>query len=126
VLEYLNQRDSLVWVFLEKLVDQIFILLGNLALEGDLRTGLVAGNGLLVPAEGSVSVDKLVKQDSEGPDVQLVIMLPVVYHFRSHVLESTAKSVSLPLERLALRVRIHLTLARPAEVANLEHVVFID
>jgi hypothetical protein len=119
VLEYLNQRDSLVWVLLQKLVDQIFVLLGDLALEGDLRTGLVAGNGLLIPTKGSVSVDKLVKQNSEGPHVQLVIMLPVIYHFWSHVLESTAKSVSLSLVRLALRVRIHLTLASPAKVANL-------
>lgn len=60
MLEYLNQRDSLVWVFFEKLVDEVFVFLRDLAFEGNLRTSLVASNSFLISAVGCVSMDKLV------------------------------------------------------------------
>lgn len=97
MLEYLNQWDSLVCVFLEEQVDQVFVLLRNLAFESNLLAGLVACNGFLVPAEGSIAVDELVQKNSKSPHVELVVVLPMVNHFRRHVFQSTAKSVSLSL-----------------------------
>ena len=126
MLEYLDQRDSLVWVFFEKLVDEVFVFLRDLGLESNLRTGLVASNSLLISTVGCFSVDQLVKQNSECPHVQLVVVSPVIDHFRSHVLKSTAKSVPLPLVLLTVLIRLHFTFTSPAEVANLQNVVFIN
>ena len=69
VLEDLDQRNSLVWVFHEEPVDQVFVLLRNPLLEGDRLASLVAGNGRLVASVGSVAVHQFVEEDAEGPDV---------------------------------------------------------
>ena len=126
MLEYLNQRDSLVWVFFEKLVDEVFVFLRDLAFEGNLRTSLVASNSFLISTVGCVSMDKLVKQNSECPHVKLVVVPSVIYHFWSHVFESTTKSVPLPLELLTVLIGINFTFTCPAEVTYFENVVFID
>jgi len=126
MLEYLNQRDSLVWVFFEKLVDEVFVFLRDLAFESNLRTSLVSSNSFLISAVGCVSMDELVKQNSECPNVKLVVVPSVIYHFWSHVFESSAKSVPLPLELLTVLIGINFTFTCPAEVAYFENVVFIN
>ena len=126
MLENLDQRDSLVWVLFEEPVDQVLVFLGDFAFESDLVAGLIAGNGLLIATEGSIAVNKFVEEDSEGPHVQLVIVLPMVYHFRSHILKRTAKSVPLTFVEITIFSLVHLAFASPTEVADLEHVVFVD
>ena len=86
MLEHLNQVDSLVGVFLEELVDQVLVLLRNLGLESDLLTHLVTSNCLLIASKGSISMNKLIEENSEGPNIKLVVMLAMIDHFRSHVL----------------------------------------
>ena len=60
VLEHLDQRDSLIRILLEELVDQVFILLRYLALEGDLLANLVTCDRLLVSAIRCITMDQLV------------------------------------------------------------------
>ena len=86
VLEHLDQRDSLISVLLEELVDEVFVLLGYLRLERDRLTCLIPGNCLLVSSEGCISVNELVEQDSKRPYIELVIVLPMVDHLGRHVL----------------------------------------
>ena len=69
MLEHVNQFDSLVGVFLEELVDQVLVLLRNLRLESDPLTHLVTSDRLLITSKRSISVNKLVEQDSEGPNI---------------------------------------------------------
>ena len=116
MLEHLNQVDSLVGVFLEEPVDQVLVLLGNLGLKSDLLTHLVSSDCLLIASKGSITMHKLVEEDSEGPNIQLVVMLAMIDHFGSHVLESTAKSVTLTLISISIIIFIDLTLAGPAEI----------
>ena len=86
MLEHLNQVDSLVGVFLEEFIDQVLVLLGNLGLKSDLLTHLVSCDCLLIASKGSISMHKLVEEDSEGPNIKLVVMLTMIDHFGSHVL----------------------------------------
>ena len=125
MLEHLNQVDSLVRVLLEELVDQVLILLRNLGLEGDLLTHLVTSDCLLVASEGSIAMDKLVEEDSKGPNIELMVMMTMIDHFGSHVLEGTAKSVALALVGVSI-VFLDLTLAGPPEITDLKHVVLVD
>ena len=59
VLEDLDQRDSLIWVFLEELGDQVFVLLRNARLESNLRSCLISSDGLLIAPKRCVSMDQL-------------------------------------------------------------------
>ena len=116
MLEYLDQVDSLVGVFFEEFVDQILVLLRNLRLEGDLLTHLITCDCLLIASKGSISMNKLVEENSESPNIKLVVMLAMIDHFRSHVLKSTAKSVTLTLVSISIIIFINFTFASPAEI----------
>ena len=61
-------------------------------------------------------MNKLVEENSEGPNIKLVVMLAMIDHFRSHVLESTAKSVTLTLISISIIIFINFTFASPAEI----------
>ena len=127
VLEDLDQRDSLIWVFLEELGDQVFVLLRNARLESNLRSCLIPSDGLLIAPKRCVSMYQFKEQDSQRPDIQLVVMLAIVDHFRCHILQSTAESVSLTFVDLAIvGVLREIALTSPAKVANFEHIILID
>ena len=125
MLEDLDERDSRVGVLLEELVDQVLVLLRDLRFELNRLTSLVPGDRLLIPSERCIAVDQLVEQDAERPDVQLVVVLPMVDHLRCHVLECATEGVALAFVELAIVVHVHLAFTRPAKVADLQHVVLV-
>ena len=125
MLEDLDEWDSLVGVLLEELVDQVLVLLRDLRFELNRLTSLVPCDRLLIPSERCIAVDQLVEQDAKRPDVQLVVVLPMVDHLRCHVLECATEGVALALVELAIVVHVHLTFTRPAKVADLQHVVLV-
>ena len=126
MLEHLDQRDSLVWIFSEELVDQVFVLFGHVALKGDCLPHLVASDCSLVACEWSFAMNKFIEEDSKGPDIKHVVMLPVVDHLGRHILESTAKSVPLSLVHLSLFISLKVAFTSPAEVTNFQYVVLAN
>ena len=55
-----------------------------------------------------------------------MVVLPVINHFRRHILQCPAKSVPLTLVHLTVIVLVKLTLTGPPKVANFQHVVLVD
>ena len=70
-------------------------------------------------------MDKFVEKDAEGPDIKLVVMVTMIDHLRRHVFERPAECVPLPFILLIIYF-LNLAFDGPAEVANLEHIIFID
>lgn len=70
-------------------------------------------------------MDELVQKNSKSPNIELVIMLAMVNHLRSHVLKCAAESVALAFSHLASVVLFHFTLTRPPEVTNFEHIILV-
>jgi hypothetical protein len=68
-------------------------------------------------SERGTAVNQLIQQNTKRPDVERVIVILVLYHFRSHVFESTAKSVPL----------LHMIgLDAPTEIADLNNITLLD
>lgn len=63
------------------------------------------------------AMNELVEQDAQGPDVERVIVVLVLNHLRSHVLESPAKGV--PLLHV---IRLHT----PPEITDLNDIPVFD
>jgi len=62
-------------------------------------------------------MNQLIKQDPEWPDIKCVIVIFILYHLWSHVLEGTAKSVTL-----LHVIRLHT----PTKITNFDDVAIFD
>ena len=65
-------------------------------------------------------MDKLVKQDAQGPDIDLVIMGLLIEHLRCHIFKCTTEGLTL----------LHVTqflfqLKCPSEITNLDNVAIL-
>ena len=118
MMENANKFDSLVWLLHKEFVDQVFVLLRQLRLESNLLTHLVTGYSDLVASEWRISMHQLIQQNAECPDIEHVVVLPMINHLWCHILERTAKSVALAFVHLTLIIFFKLTFTRPSKITN--------
>ena len=118
VIEYLDEGQSLCGLVNQDLIDKILVLVGEARLEPDLPShDLVADLPGVHSSERGSPVDKLVKQDTKGPDVECVVVIFVLDHLRCHVLKRAAEGVSL----------LHVVgLDAPAEITDFDDVPLLD
>ena len=70
-------------------------------------------------------MNKLVEENSESPNIKLVVMLAMIDHFRSHVLESTAESRRARQARFALTPALRDYFAK-AKVCNTQVAILVN
>ena len=80
----------------------------------------------MIASVRGIAMDQFIQKDAECPHVKLVIVLSMVDHFRSHVLQRAAERVPLALIQVPVRILVQIRLASPAKVADLEYIVLVD
>ena len=115
--EHLDKRNSLVAVMSEELIHKVLIIIRETLFKGDLCYfihNVILHSQLIFPSEGSIAMHQLIKQDTQRPDINLVVMTLLIQHLWSHIFKGTAESFPL-LHTLQLLLKLE----SPCKVTNL-------
>lgn len=95
-------------------INQIFVLITQTRLKSNLSShNFITDLSWMNSCERCSTVHQFIQQDSKRPNIQSMIMILVLNHFRGHIFKSSAESVSL----------LHMVrLNAPTKITNLDDV----
>lgn len=119
-----HEWQSLIWVLHENFLDQVLVLVSAAFLELDVAFDNLASNLNLISTEWRSAMDQFIEQNTERPNVDLMVMGFRCNHLGSHILECAAERIPLLIKFIFLVfLWSNLSLYAPSEVANLENIV---
>lgn len=123
--EDFDQRDTIFWVLNQDAHYEVFKVLCDILFKLYAPFNYFISNLVLTSAEGSASVHKLIQKDAKWPYINLMIMGLISDHFRSHVFESSTKSIALFTHRTFLSA-LRRGFYAPAKITDFKYVVLCD